>query len=180
MQCVSMRITESPIIAQSLHPGDANAEVDEPFAPGTSECIRDQNRNGKFGALLQRAMKFAGGPVGIAGQEHSVTSAIDVGDIDAAVGADEPVMRLGDQHAVLTPNDGAASRRASSMTRASRLYFLAHATDSADGLIVARSTMHPSDLETILCLTTRMSPARIQSSAGSGLAAIPPRANRQV
>src|SRR5208337_4547275 len=46
-----------------------------------------------------------------------------------------------------------------SMTRASRLYFLAHATHWAEGLIVVKSMMHPSDFETILCLTTRMSPA---------------------
>ena len=44
------------------------------------------------------------------------------------------------------------------MTRASSLYFFAQAIELAEGLIVARSTMRPSALETILCLTTRMSP----------------------
>src|SRR6266852_750576 len=55
------------------------------------------------------------------------------------------------------------SRRASSMTRGSRSYFLAHAVESDEGLIVDKSTREPSDLETILCLTTRISPASKES-----------------
>src|SRR5579863_8265068 len=50
------------------------------------------------------------------------------------------------------------SRRDSSTTRASSLFFLAQTSESAEGLIVSRSTMRPSDFETILCLTTRISP----------------------
>src|SRR2546423_823520 len=55
------------------------------------------------------------------------------------------------------------SRRASSMTRGSRWYFPAQAVESDEGLIVDRSTRQPSDLETILCLTTRISPALNES-----------------
>src|ERR1700722_11737062 len=50
------------------------------------------------------------------------------------------------------------SRKASSITLASSPYGFAHATDSSDGVIVARSIRRPSALETILCFTTRMSP----------------------
>ncbi len=46
-------------------------------------------------------MKFASGAVGIGGQKQGVAAAIDVGDIHAAVGADETVASLGDEYAVL-------------------------------------------------------------------------------
>src|SRR5271157_421694 len=49
------------------------------------------------------------------------------------------------------------SPRASSMTRASSPYCLAQATDSAEGVTLPRLMSRPSDLETILCLTIRMS-----------------------
>src|ERR1017187_3383216 len=53
-------------------------------------------------------MEFASGTVGIGGQQQRVVAAIDVGDVHAAVGADETVPSLGDEHAVLAPDDSAA------------------------------------------------------------------------
>ena len=131
----------------------------KPFAPGTAEAVSNDHGNRKARALFQCAAKIGGGAVGIFRQEQSVPPSIDIRDIDAAVGAQKSVMRLGDQHAVLAADHSAGSRAARVRSRAHRdEYCLAHATDSAEGSIVSRSTMRPSALETILCLTTRMSP----------------------
>jgi hypothetical protein len=56
VQPVPMRIAAPAIIVQSLHPGDADAEIDEAFAPGTPECVADQNRDSEPGALFEFAM----------------------------------------------------------------------------------------------------------------------------
>ena len=53
-------------------------------------------------------MKLAGGAVGIGGKEQGMVPAIDVRNVHATVGADEAVPRLGNEHAVLAPDDGAA------------------------------------------------------------------------
>ncbi len=58
--------------------------------------------------FLSCAVKIARGAVGIDGKQQGVAAAIDVGNIHAAVGADEAVMGLGDEHAVLAADDGAA------------------------------------------------------------------------
>src|ERR1700678_2000346 len=53
-------------------------------------------------------MKFAGGTVRIYRQKQRVTATIDVGDVNAAVGADETKARLRDKHAVFSPDNRAA------------------------------------------------------------------------
>ena len=181
VQSVAVRIAAAAIVAQRFHSGDANAEVDQAFAPGTAEGVGDENGNGEFGALLEFAMKFAGGAVGIGGQKQGVPAAIDVGDIYAAVGADETVTRLGDEHAVLAPDYGAALAQGKLDDASIQFVFLRPGDRMAEGLIVARSTMRPSALETILCLTTRMSPGlnarfmlpqRLQQFVGERVAGI--------
>ena len=53
-------------------------------------------------------MELASRAVRIGRQEQRVAATIDVGDVHAAVGTDETMMGLGDQHAVLAPDNGAA------------------------------------------------------------------------
>ncbi len=53
-------------------------------------------------------MQLARRSVGINGQEQRVLAAIDVGDIDGAVGADKTVAGFGDEHSVLAADDGDA------------------------------------------------------------------------
>lgn len=108
VQGVAMWVAVSAIVPMRFHAGDADAEVDQPFPPRATEGVGDKNGNGERGAGLKFTMKFAGGAVGIGGQEKRVLSAIYVGDVHAAVSADETVARLGNQHTVFAPNDGAA------------------------------------------------------------------------
>ena len=51
-----------------------------------------------------------GGPVGIFGKQEGVAAAVDVGNIHAAVGADEAVAGFGDEHAALAADDPLGSR----------------------------------------------------------------------
>src|SRR5260370_31335657 len=53
-------------------------------------------------------MKVASGKVRIGGQQQSMAAAIDVGDIDAAVRANESVARFSNENAILAPDDRAA------------------------------------------------------------------------
>jgi len=53
-------------------------------------------------------MKVACGAVRVGGQKQGVIAAIDIGHIHAAVGANEPVVRLGDEYAILAPDDRTA------------------------------------------------------------------------
>ena len=103
-----MWIAPAALVAQRLHSGDADAEIDQAFAPRSAKCVGDENGDGERSALLQLAMKFAGGAVGVGGQKQGVAAAIDVRDINAAVGTDESVMGLGDEHAILSPDESAA------------------------------------------------------------------------
>jgi hypothetical protein len=82
--------------------------VHQAFAPGTSKTVGDDDRNGEARALLEFAMEFAGGAVGIFGEQQGVASAVDVRDVDAAVRAEEAVMGLGDEHSIFAADYGAA------------------------------------------------------------------------
>ena len=91
-------------------PGDTDAEIDQSFAPRTAESVGDENGDRELSSLLQFAMKFSRGTVGIGGKKQSVASPINIGDIDSAVGADETMMRFRDKHTILTADDGCGSR----------------------------------------------------------------------
>src|SRR5271166_106524 len=92
------------------------------------------------------------------GQQHRTLAAIDVGNVHAAVGTYQPVQRFGDEN-VLLRTTRLASRKASSTTRASMPFLWAKLLAAADGFTESRATVRPSALDTILCLTTRISPS---------------------
>ena len=58
--------------------------------------------------LLEFAMKFVGRAIWIVGKQQRVAAAIHVGNVDPAVGADEPVAGFGDQHAIFATDDALA------------------------------------------------------------------------
>src|SRR6202023_2747237 len=72
VQLVTVRIAPAAIVAQRLHPRDADAEVHQSLAPWTAESVGDENGNGERSALLDFLMKFAGGTVRIGGQKQGV------------------------------------------------------------------------------------------------------------
>ena len=63
---------------------------------------------GKVQDFLQRIVDFCGGTVGVFGQQESVAASVDVGDVDRAIGADQPVMCLGDKDAAFAAYDATA------------------------------------------------------------------------
>ena len=107
-QTVSMRIAAAAIVVQGFHSGDANRNFREPLTPWTAKTIGDDDRNREPQAIFELAMKLCGRAIRIFGQEKSVASAIDIGDVDSAVGAYESVMSFGDENAVLAAHDSLA------------------------------------------------------------------------
>ena len=91
LQRVAVRIAAATIVAQRLSSRRCRCRNRQAFAPRTTECVSDEDGDRELGALLQFAMKLASGTVGIDGQKQGVAAAIDVGDVHAAVGADESV-----------------------------------------------------------------------------------------
>src|ERR1039458_1846448 len=47
VQSVAVRIAAAAIVAQRLHSGDADAEINQAFAPGTAERVGDENWDGE-------------------------------------------------------------------------------------------------------------------------------------
>ena len=58
--------------------------------------------------LLRARLQVGGGAVGIFGKQQRVSASVDVGDVDAAVGAEKAVVGFGDEDAVFAANYGAA------------------------------------------------------------------------
>src|ERR1700676_3428081 len=103
-----MRVAAAAVVAQRLYSGDADGNFRQPFAPGAAETVGDDDGDRQVCLLLECSAKVGGGAVWIFGKQQRVTASLDVGDVDAAVSAEKAMVRLGDQHAVFAPNDGAA------------------------------------------------------------------------
>ena len=67
------------------------------FTPGPPESIGDDYGNVRPGSLLDATAYGGGRAIGIFGQERDEALRADVGGVDAGVGADEPMLRLGDE-----------------------------------------------------------------------------------
>src|SRR6202041_1801579 len=77
------------------------------FAPGAAECVANENRNRQPSALFYLAIKFASGSIGIGGKKQRVPTAVDIRNVDTAVGADKALRCLGNKHAILASNHAA-------------------------------------------------------------------------
>ena len=87
-----MGIAASAVVAQRFHSRDADGEFGQAFAPGTAETVGDDDReSARPVRFLNSRRKFGGGAVGIFGKQQRVLAAVDVGNIDAAVGAEKAV-----------------------------------------------------------------------------------------
>src|ERR1700722_4702104 len=103
-----MRVAVAAVVAQRLHSSDADGNLRQAFAPGAAKTVGDDDGDRQSCLLLEGAAKVGGGAVGIFGEQQRVTASVDVGDVDATVGAEKAVMRFGNEHAVLTADDGTA------------------------------------------------------------------------
>ena len=111
-------------------------------------------------ASLQLAMQYLRRTrSGSFGQQQRVLAAVDVGNIHAAVGADEAVASFGDQDSVFATDHSLAFLR--EQLRHARIQIVAARPGArlAEGLILPSATSRPSAFETILCFTIRMSPS---------------------
>ena len=91
-----MGIAPAAVVAKRLHAGDTDTVVDKAFAPGTSKCIGNENRNVQAGEFFELAMEAARGEIRVNGKKQSMFSAVDVRNVHAAVGTYETVMGFGD------------------------------------------------------------------------------------
>ena len=107
-QSIAVRIASAAVIAQRFHPRDADRELGQALAPRAAEAVGDDNRDGNPGAAFERASQVGGGAIRIFGKQQGVAASVDVGNIDAAVGAEEAVVGFGDQNAVLAADNGPA------------------------------------------------------------------------
>src|ERR1700721_292364 len=103
-----MRVAAAAVVAQRLHSGDADGELRQAFAPGTAKTVGDDDGDGQTGEPFERASQTGGGAVWVFREQQRVSPSVDVGDVDAAVGAEEAVMRFGNEHAVFAADDRAA------------------------------------------------------------------------
>ena len=96
-------------VLERQQPGHADGDVDDAPAPRPAERIGHDDRHVDAEAGSHRGADAGRRGVGIARQERDERPRIgpDVRRVDAAVGADEPVRRLGDEHAVLHAHDAA-------------------------------------------------------------------------
>src|SRR5580765_4378782 len=108
MHPVAMRIAPAAIVNQWPHPGDADRNFCQSFTPWTPETVADDHGNLDPQAILQLRPQPRRRPVRILRQQYRMATAIHVGDVHAAVGANEPVTSLGDQHAPLSPHHATA------------------------------------------------------------------------
>ena len=99
------------------------------------------------------------GCVGIVRQQQTRCPARRIRGIDAGIGADEPVRGLRDDQRRCPCARCVWLRAARPRSCADPCPTLAKSAASGDGSTVRRSTTRPSALETILWVTTRMSPA---------------------
>jgi len=66
-QLVAVRIASAAVIAQRLHPGNADGEFCEAFAPGAAEAVGDDHGNREASVFLDFTVKIGGGAIGIFG-----------------------------------------------------------------------------------------------------------------
>ena len=55
LQLVAVRIASAAIVAQRFHPGDADGEFRQAFAPRAAETVSDDDRNGDARAASSAA-----------------------------------------------------------------------------------------------------------------------------
>src|SRR5205807_9540532 len=106
-QLVSPRVAASAIVAQRLHSGDADREIHKPFAPGTAKAVSNDHGNRNAGTLLKLASQCSGRTIRVSRKQHSMLAPVDVRNIDAAIRAKKSMLRLSNQHAILTTNHAA-------------------------------------------------------------------------
>src|SRR5580698_738636 len=105
MQLIAVRVGLAAVVAQRLHAGDPDAEINQAFAPWAAKAIGNDDGDGNAGFTFDFATKICGGAIGILWKKHGMLAAIDIGDIDAAVSAEKSMMSFGNQHAVFAAND---------------------------------------------------------------------------
>src|SRR3989442_12156543 len=109
-QLVTARIATPSIILQRLNSCHADCNLGQALAPGTPETISDDHRNRKVQTLFQITMNPGSRAVWIFSQKQTMTTTIKVGNIYAAVGANQAVPRFRDQHSLLAANHAPALR----------------------------------------------------------------------
>ena len=101
------RVQLAEIALERLKAGDADRDIGQPLAPRPSEGVGHDDGEGVAGQAPQTVAQRAGGAVGVLGQEARGVR-VDVGLVDARVGADQAMMGLDDEDALVLAHDAAA------------------------------------------------------------------------
>src|SRR5438128_2863489 len=88
------------IAEERRQPADTDGDVGETLAPGPSEGIGDHHSDVDAGGEAQALAELSRRTVRILGQQHHPAE-VDVGLVDAGVGADPAVVRFGDEDAAV-------------------------------------------------------------------------------
>jgi hypothetical protein len=137
--------------------GHADGDVDQPLAPRPAEGVGDDHVTSPPTSVrrLSRIPRAERSESSAAGDHVGV----DVGLIDAGVGAHPAVARLGHQHAAVHAHDARDSRRMTSIRRGSRPSSAAKVVAISEGVISLSLSSRPSDFDTIFWLSTSTSAA---------------------
>src|SRR5271166_2358087 len=98
MHFVAIDIAMSPIVVDRFHAGHANGHLVQSLAPGAAETVGDDYRNMQRSAFLDLAMNAGGRAIGIPRQQQRGIAAVHIRNVNAAVGTNETVGCLGDEH----------------------------------------------------------------------------------
>ena len=127
------------------HPGAADGDVGHPLAPRPAERVGHDHADLDAEPAPEPAADPPGRAVGVDGQQRGRALG-DVGEVDAGVGADEPVAGLGDQRARPAGAGPAPTRTRPGATL-------------APGRRGRSATSRPSALDTTFWVTTTTSPS---------------------
>ena len=112
MQLAALGVFRAAQVDDRGNAGAADGHIGEALAPGAPERVAHDDGDLDTGLALDAVTDLAGGTVGVDRQECGITG-IDVGQVDAGVGADEAVRRFTD--------DELAARRRAAAKDADRL-----------------------------------------------------------
>src|SRR5437667_5166290 len=104
-QLVSVRVAFATIIEQRLHSSHPDCHFAQTLAPRATEGIRNNHCDRNAQRFLDPRSQAGCRTIRMLGQEHSAVSAVYIGNVYAAVCADEAVKGLGDQDSTLLTHD---------------------------------------------------------------------------
>ncbi len=110
-EVASHGVRGAPQVHDRGQAGTADGDVDDTLAPGPAEGVGHHDRHLAARRGAQTVADAPGRAIGVLGEQRR-PAALDVGQVDSGVGADEAVAGLGDHEVAAAPQDshGLATR----------------------------------------------------------------------